>query len=65
MGVDAARGHEADAAFEQIDRRRNVEFGVGRQRAQLRHRIVGVAGDRKEALDDAERVARQRAALQG
>src|ERR1700726_2507748 len=25
-GIDAARGHEADAAFELVDRSRNVEF---------------------------------------
>ena len=63
-GVDAARGHEADAAFELIDRSRQVEFCVGRQGAQLRNGFIGIARDRKKALDDVERVARQRATLQ-
>ena len=42
--VDAARGHEADAAFELIDRGGEFEFGVVGQRAQLRQRVVGIAG---------------------
>ena len=41
-----------------------IELGVVGERAQLRHRIVGIARDREEALDDGERVARQCAALQ-
>ena len=49
--VDAARSHEADAAFELVDRGGDVEFGVIGQRAQLRDRIVGIAGDSQEALD--------------
>ena len=64
LRVDAARGHEADAAFELVDRGGEVEFGVGGERAQLRDRVVGIARDREEALDDGERIARQRAALQ-
>ena len=50
-GIDAARRHEADAAFELIDRGGNVELGVVGERAQLRDRIVGVAGDGEESLD--------------
>ena len=64
-GIDAARGHEADPAFELVDRGRDVELGVGGERAQLRDRLVGIARDREKALDGVERVARQRAALQG
>ena len=64
LGVDAARGHEADAAFELIDGGCEIELGVGGERTQLRDRFIGVARDREEALDDRERVARQRAALQ-
>ena len=63
-GVDAARGHEADAAFELIDGGCEIELGVGGERTQLRHRFIRIARDREEALDDVERVARQRAALQ-
>src|SRR5260370_1412826 len=62
--IDAARGHEADAAFQFIDGGSDVEFGVGGERAQLRDRSVGIARDREKALDDGERIARQRAALQ-
>ena len=33
--VDAARGEEAGAALEQVERGAEVELGVGRERAQL------------------------------
>ena len=64
-GIDAACGHEADAALERIDGRGDVEFCVSGERPQPRDRIVGVARDRKESLDQIERVAGQGAALQG
>jgi hypothetical protein len=34
------------------------------ERAQFGTGVVGIAGDREEALDQRERIARQRAALQ-
>ncbi len=43
-GVDAARGHEADPAFELVEHGSKVEPGVGRQRAQLGQGIVRFAG---------------------
>ena len=64
LGVDAARGHEADAAFELIDGGCEIELGLSGERTQLRDRFIGIARYREEALDDGKRVARQRAALQ-
>ncbi len=64
-GIDAARGHEADAAFELVDRGGDVEFCAVGQRAQLRDGLVRIARDGEEALDGFQRVARQGAALQG
>jgi len=49
-GVDAPRDHEADAAFELIDRGADVELCVIGQRAQLRDSLVRVAGDRENRL---------------
>ena len=62
--VDAAGGHEADAAFELVDRAADVEFCIGGQRPQLRHRVVGIARYREKALDDGRGVAWQRAGFE-
>ena len=40
---DAARGEEAGAALEQIERRIEIEFGVGRKRAQRGERVIRIA----------------------
>ena len=57
--VDAAGGQKAGARFEQIERRAERDFGVGRERAQFARRIVRIAGDRQEALDQRAGLARQ------
>ena len=41
--IDAARGEEAGAALEQIERRIEIEFGVGRKRAQRGERVIRIA----------------------
>lgn len=64
LHVDAARGHEADPAFELVDGSAEVELRVRGERAEFGDGIVGIARDRQEALEHGDRLARQRAALQ-
>ena len=58
--VDAARGQEAGAALEQVERGIERDLGVARERAQLGRRFVGIARDGEEALDQRARLLRQR-----
>ena len=58
--VDAARGEEAGAALEQVERRRERDFGLGRERAKLRGGLVGIARHRQEPFDQGAGLARQR-----
>ena len=58
--IDAARGEKSGAALEQVEHGIERELGVARERAQLRRRLVGVALDREEALDQRARLLRQR-----
>ena len=61
LQIDAARGQEAGAAFEQVDGRRqrfrHVAFAG--ERAQRGRRLVGLAGNAEEAFDQRAHVARQ------
>ena len=58
--VDAARGEEAGAALEQVERGVDLDVGVARERAQFGGRLVGIAGDPQEALDQQRHFMRQR-----
>src|SRR5688572_15720609 len=48
--IEAACGHEADPAFEQIDRSSNLQLRVGGEATQLRERVVRFAGDGQKTL---------------
>src|SRR6476659_3439802 len=61
LEVDAAGFNKSGAAFELIERRckRRSHFGLARERAQRRRRLVGIALNCKESLDQPANVARQ------
>ena len=55
--VDAARGQKADARLEQIERGRERDLGVACELAQLRERVVRIAGDARGNSRSGARVA--------
>ena len=58
--VDAARGQKAGAALEQIERAVERDAGVLGERPQLGRRLVGLARDGEEPLDQRAGLPRQR-----
>ena len=58
--VDAARGEEAGAALEQVERGAERDLGFGRERAKLRGGFVGIARYRQEPFNQGAGLARQR-----
>src|SRR5262249_58462164 len=57
--LEPACGEKSGARLEQIERLPERYFGVRGERAQFAGRIVRIAGDREEALDQCAGVARQ------
>src|SRR5206468_1029156 len=57
--LHALRREKSGAAFEQVERRADVEIGLGSERTQRVGRLVGIAADGKELLDQRARGARQ------
>ena len=58
--INTARGKQAGAALEQVERRVERELGVAHKRAQLGGRLAGTAADGEKALDQRARLLRQR-----
>ena len=58
--IDAARGEEAGAALEQVERGSERDLGFGRERAKLGGGFVGIARHRQKFFDQGAGLARQR-----
>ena len=57
--IDAARGEEAGAGLEEVERGRKRKVGVGGKRAQFAGGFVGIAAHGEEAFDQGAGLARQ------
>src|SRR5476649_918654 len=58
--IDAARGDKASAVFKQFNFAAKCNLGIGGKSAQCGGRLVGAAGNRKEAFDQCAHLLRQR-----